>query len=83
MDDELRALARRRGMPDVELIREALARELGRVQARGEMTELRKEVQELKSAVTKNTSVLTKLTGAVVSLQRDLRLLLQRRLSAR
>lgn len=78
MDDELGAQARRRGMPDVELVREALARELGRIQARDEITELRTEVQELKSAVTKNTSVLTKLTGAVVSLQRDLRLLIQR-----
>jgi hypothetical protein len=75
MDDELRALARRRGMPDVELIREALARELGRIQARDEMTELRNEVKELKSAVTKSTSVLT---GALASLQGDLRLLLQR-----
>ena len=65
-------------MPDVELIRETLAREFGRIQARDEMTELRKEVKELKSAVTENTSVLTKLTGALASLQRDLRLLLQR-----
>jgi phage terminase Nu1 subunit (DNA packaging protein) len=83
MDDELRALARRRGMPDVELIREACARELGRTQARDEMTELRKEVQELKNAVTKNTTVLTKLTSAIASLQRDPQLLLQRRPPAR
>jgi phage terminase Nu1 subunit (DNA packaging protein) len=51
-------------VPDVELIREACARELGRTQARDEMTELRKEVQELKNAVTKLTSV-------IASFQRD------------
>jgi hypothetical protein len=65
-------------MPDVELVREALARDFGRMQARDEMTELRNEVHELKSAVAKNTSVLIKHTGAVASLHRDLRLLLQR-----
>lgn len=64
MDDELRAQARRRGMPDVELVREALARDFGRMQARDEMTELRKAVSGL--------------TRAVTSTHRDLRLLLQR-----
>jgi len=69
-------------MPDVQLIRETLARELGRNQARDEMTELRKEVQELKRAVTNHTSVLTKntsvLTKLTASLQQDLRLPPQR-----
>lgn len=63
MDAELRAQARRRGMSDVELVREALARDFGRVQARDEMTELRKAVSELTRAV---------------RIHRDLRLLLQR-----
>lgn len=64
MDAELRAQARRRGMADVELVREALARDFGRMQARDEMTELRKAVSEL--------------TRVVTSIHRDLRLLLQR-----
>ena len=51
-------------MPDVELVREALARDFGRMQARDETTELRKAVSEL--------------TRAVTSIHRDLRLLLQR-----
>ena len=59
-------------MPDVELIREALARELGRTQARDEMAELSKEVHELKSAMTENTGVLRTLTGAVTTLQQNL-----------
>jgi len=50
-------------MSDVELVREALARDFGRVQARDEMTELRKAVSELTRAV---------------RIHRDLRLLLQR-----
>jgi hypothetical protein len=64
MDAELRAQARRRGMSDVELVRDALARDFGRMQARDEMTELRKAVSEL--------------TRAVTGIHRDLRLLLQR-----
>ena len=64
MRQRLQAEAKRRGTGEVEVVREALARELGRTQARDEMTELRRAVSEL--------------TRAVTSVHGDLRLLLQR-----
>lgn len=64
MLSDLRREAGRRGVAEVDVLREALAREFGRAQARDELAELREVVNGLRIEV--------------ASVHDDLRLLLQR-----